>query len=256
MERLAGQVGRVAEPGVSADPPATGIAELDAIGAALADADCRVDEVLRREREFTANASHQLRTPLAGLRMRLEELRALASTPDAEAEADAALAQADRLMGTIEHLEALARGREAPAPADDLARMVAGHVATEWADRFAEAGRPLDVAPGAGVVARLAPETARQVVDVLLDNALRHGAGATAVTLEGGGRWARMRVRDDGPGVPEGRGERLFERGWSSSGNGGGVGLAVARELVRREGGDLRLAAARPATFEAVVPAA
>ena len=256
MERLAGQVVRVAEPGVSADPPATGIAELDAIGAALADADRRVAEVLRREREFTANASHQLRTPLAGLRMRLEELRALASGPDAEAEANAALGQADRLMRTIEHLEALARGRETPAPADDLARMVAEHVATEWADRFEEAGRALDVAPDAGVVARLTPETARQLVDVLLDNALRHGAGPTAVTLQGGGRWARLRVRDEGPGVPDGRGERLFERGWSSSGNGGGVGLAVARELVRREGGDLRLAAARPATFEAVVPAA
>jgi signal transduction histidine kinase len=256
MERLAAHVGRVAEPDASVDPAPTGIAELDAIGAALADADRRVDEVLRREREFSANVSHQLRTPLAGLRLRLEELRALATTPDAEAEADAALAQADRLMGTIEHLEALARGRKAPAGADDLARVVAAHVATEWAVRFAEAGRRLEVSPDRGVAARVAPETARQLVDVLLDNALRHGAGSTAVTLASAGRWARLRVRDDGPGVPADRAERLFERGFSSSENGGGVGLAVARDLVRREGGDLRLVAARPACFEAVVPAA
>jgi signal transduction histidine kinase len=254
MERLAADVGRVAEPGVSADSRRTGIAELDAIGRALADADRRVADVLRREREFTANASHQLRTPLAGLRMRLEELRALASTPGAEAEADAAIAQADRLMGTIEHLEALARGREAPPPADDLAGVVADHVASEWAGRFADAGRALHMSADPGVAARLAPETARQIVDVLLDNALRHGAGATAVTVAAGGGWARLQVRDEGPGVPPARAGRLFERGFSSSGNGGGVGLAVARELARREGGDLRLVAARPACFEAVVP--
>jgi signal transduction histidine kinase len=253
MERLAAHVGRVAEPEATVDPPASGIAELDLIGAALADADHRVEDVLRREREFSDNASHQLRTPLAGLRMRLEELRALATTPEAEAEADAALAQADRLMSTIEHLEALARGRDAPPHADDLARVVADHVATEWAARFADAGRALDVMPVAGVAARLAPETARQVVDVLLDNALRHGAGATAVRVVAAGGWALLRVRDEGPGVPVARAGELFERG-VSSGN-GGVGLAVARELVRREGGELSLVHARPACFEAAVPA-
>jgi signal transduction histidine kinase len=254
MERLAAHVGRVAEPEASADPPATGIAELDAIGAALADADRRVADVLRREREFSANASHQLRTPLAGLRMRLEELRALATTAEARAEADAALGQADRLMGTIAHIEALARDRATPARAGDLGRVVTDHVAAEWEGRFAEAGRALAVAPGDGVAARLAPETARQLLDVLLDNALRHGAGPTAVTLDAADGWARLRVRDDGPGVPAGRAERLFERGVSSR-DGGGVGLSVARELVRREGGELRLVAARPPCFEAVVPA-
>ena len=82
------------------------------------------------------------------------------------------------------------------------------------------------------------PESARQVVDVLLDNALRHGAGATSVAVVADGVGVRLRVRDDGPGVPADRAERLFERGWSSR-DGNGVGLAVARELVRREGGDL-----------------
>jgi signal transduction histidine kinase len=255
MERLAAGVGRVAEPGVSVEAHPTGIDELDAIGAALADADRRVEDVLRREREFTDNASHQLRTPLAGLRMRLEELRALATSEEAASEADAALAQADRLMGTIEHLEALARGRDTESHATDLAQVVADHVAGEWAPRFAAAGRALSAAPADGVTARLAPEAARQVVDVLLDNALRHGAGATAVTVTAGGGWAQLRVRDEGPGVLPARAEELFERGVSSGNGGGGVGLAVARELVRREGGELALVRARPACFEAVVPA-
>jgi len=253
MERLAARAGRVAEPGVRVDARPTGIAEVDRIGAALAAADRQVEDVLRREREFSDNASHQLRTPLTGLRMRLEELRALAASDAAVAEADAALAQTDRLMDTIEHLETLARGRAADAAGTDLARVVAEHVAAEWAPRFAAAGRTLRVSAGPGAPARLTPESVRQVVDVLLDNALRHGAGATSVAVVADGAGARLRVRDDGPGVPADRAERLFERGWSSR-DGSGVGLAVARELVRREGGDLILARARPACFEVAVP--
>jgi len=253
MERLAARAGHVAEPGVRVDAHPTGIAEVDRIGAALADADRQVEDVLRREREFSDNASHQLRTPLTGLRMRLEELRALAATDAAAAEADAALAQADRLMATIAHLEELARGRAADPGPTDLARVVAEHVAVEWAERFAAAGRALTATPPAGIAGRLAPEAARQVVDVLLDNALRHGAGATAVTVTVEGGRVRVRVRDDGPGVPAASADRLFERGVTSR-NGGGVGLAVARELVRREGGELSLVGARPVCFEASVP--
>jgi signal transduction histidine kinase len=253
MERLAARVGRVAEPGVAVEAHPTGIAELDAIGAALADADRRVEDVLRREREFSDNASHQMRTPLAGLRMRLEELRALASSDAAAAEADAALAQADRLMATIEHLEDLARGRADGTGTADLAHIVSHHVAAEWSPRFAAAGRTLTVSPPEHVPARLAPETARQVVDVLLDNALRHGGGATGVTVLAGDGWTRLRVHDDGPGVSSARAELLFERGFSSGE--GGVGLAVARDLVRRAGGELSLVQARPACFEAAVPA-
>lgn len=249
MERLAARAGRVAEPGLRVEAHPTGIAEVDRIGAALAEADRQVEDVLRREREFSDNASHQLRTPLTGLRMRLEELRALAASDAAVAEADAALVQADRLMGTIEHLEALARGRRQDVAATDLARTVSEHVAATWAPRYAAAGRVLETVPDHGVIARLTPETARQVVDVLLDNALRHGGGTTRLVVEPGARRVRLRVGDEGPGVAPERAARLFERGWSSR-DGRGVGLAVARELVRREGGDLVLARARPACFE------
>ena len=91
---------------------------------------------------------------------------------------------------------------------------------------------------------------------MLLDNALRHGAGATVVSVGREHGWARLRVRDEGPGVAPSRADALFERGVSSANGGGGVGLAVARELVRREGGELALVHARPPCFEAAVPAA
>jgi signal transduction histidine kinase len=132
--------------------------------------------------------------------------------------------------------------------------VVSEHVAATWAPRYAAAGRVLATVSDHRVAARLTPETARQVVDVLLDNALRHGAGTTRLVVEPDAQRVRLRVGDEGPGVPRERAARLFERGWSSR-DGRGVGLAVARELVRREGGDLILARARPACFEVDLPA-
>ncbi len=93
----------------------------------------------------------------------------------------------------------------------------------------------------------------RQLLDVLLENALRHGEGATAVVVAPRGATARIVVRDSGPGVAAEDAERLFDRHFTTGGS--GVGLAVARELAQREGGELRLAGRRPAAFEAVLPA-
>jgi signal transduction histidine kinase len=252
MERLARRASTV---GHGNGPPAwpSGLAEVDRISDALDAADRRIAELLRREREFSANASHQLRGPLAGLRMRLEELRAIADDDDERAEAEAALAQADRLQIVIEHLETLARGRDDLPERLDVAALAAEHVARDWAARFAAAGRELELRADGPVPARAGEETIRQVLDVLLDNALRHGEGPTTLVLGARGNTARIVVRDSGPGVRAEDAERLFDRHFSTGGS--GVGLAVARDLVRREGGELRLAGRRPAAFEAVLPA-
>ncbi|HET8951237.1 MAG TPA: HAMP domain-containing sensor histidine kinase [Solirubrobacteraceae bacterium] len=252
MERLARRADTVGH-GDGPPAPHSGLAEVDRIGAALDAADRRIVELLRREREFSTNASHQLRGPLTGLRMRLEELAAIAGGDDERAEAEAALAQADRLQDVIEHLEALARGRDEPAERLDVAALAAEHVAREWAARFTAAGRALETSADGPVPARAGEETVRQLLDVLLENALRHGEGATAVVLASRGATARIVVRDSGPGIGAEEAERLFDRHFSTGGS--GVGLAVAREIVRREGGELRLAGRRPAAFEAVLPA-
>jgi signal transduction histidine kinase len=253
MERLARRAGTVGH-GDGAPARPSGLAEVDRIGEALDAADRRIAELLRREREFSANASHQLRGPLTGLRMRLEELSAIAERDDERAEAEAALAQADRLQDVIEHLELLARGRDEPAERIDVAALTAEHVAREWSARFAAAGRELETSADGPVLARIGGETVRQLLDVLLENALGHGEGATAVVLGARGATARIVVRDSGPGVDAADAERLFDRHFSTGESGSGVGLAVARELVQREGGDLRLAGHRPAAFEAILP--
>ena len=252
MERLARRAGRVGREGDGPPAEHSGLAEVDRIGAALDAADRRIGELLRREREFSTNASHQLRGPLTGLRMRLEELQSIASDDAGRVEVDAALAQADRLQSVIEHLELLARGRDGDAERIDLAALAAEHVARDWEARFAAAGRELTTTADGEVPVEVGEETVRQVLDVLLDNALRHGGGATAVVVAARGKTGRIVVRDSGPGVDPEHADHLFDRRFSTGD--GGVGLAVARELVRREGGDLRLAAARPAAFEAVLP--
>ena len=250
MERLARRAGRVGRGDGAAER--TGLAEVDRIAAALDAADARIAELLRREREFSANVSHQLRGPLTGLRMRLEELEAIAGDAAERAEAAAALAQADRLQAVIEHLEELARGRDGSSARLDLAALAAEHVARDWAARYAAAGRELETRADGAVPAQVGEETVRQLLDVLLENALQHGAGATAVVVAGRGGTARVVVRDSGQGIDGEHADRLFERHFSTGG--GGVGLAVARELVRREGGDLRLAGTRPTAFEALLP--
>jgi signal transduction histidine kinase len=242
---------------LGSDPPArraSQIGEIAEVERALADAEERVAMLLQREREFSANVSHQIRSPLTGLRMRLEELEALAESDEARDEARAATAQVDRLLATISELEAHARRREAAAPMTDLAAVVREHAEHGWRQRFAGAGRELQVgAPDATPVA-LGAGPARQVVDILLDNALRHGGGATTLTIDpGNGTWARLTVEDAGAGIPRGQEQRIFERR-HSLGGGSGVGLALARDLVRAAGGELSLARSQPPRFEARLP--
>jgi signal transduction histidine kinase len=101
----------------------------------------------------------------------------------------------------------------------------------------------------------LGAELLRQVLDVLLANAARQGAGRITVVVDRDDGWARLTVSDDGPGVPAGEEARVFDRGRSLAG-GSGVGLAQARDLVRRGGGELSLARPRPPRFEVRLPIA
>jgi len=254
LETLADDAARIGERGSEAAPD-SGVAEIDRLARELRQADERIADLIRREREFSDNASHQLRTPLAGLRMRLEEVEALAESPAAAHEAAAALDQADRLHLAIEHLEAFARARDQDRDGThDVSALVDTHVRFAWSAPYESADRELDLDLAVGLWTTTPPETVRQVVDVLLENALVHGRGVVTVRLRRAQGVIRLSVGDRGAGIDDADGDRIFERGVSLA-SGSGLGLAVARELARAGESELRLARARPPRFELSMPA-
>ncbi|NHA70256.1 sensor histidine kinase [Phycicoccus flavus] len=220
-----------------------------------------VDRSLRDQRRLVADTSHQLRNPLAALRLRVDALAP--SLDPAGRRSHAALTrELERLEGLLDQLMALARaqevsgsrrGRAAGADGEaSLAEVVAGRVEA-WEAFAAEHGVDLVVdGCGRGGEARVAASAdVEQALDVLLDNAVRHTAPGTTVTVAVTRSADRVgvTVTDDGPGVHGGEWDLATDRFWSrgrrgGSAEGSGLGLAIAAELAEGRGGSLVL---RPA---------
>ncbi len=228
----------------------SGIAEVDTVAAALDDSAARLAALLARERAFSADVSHQLRTPLTGLRLRLE--RALESDHP-QAQLGGALEEITRLEATVEHLLALSRDRHpvgTPLEVDELLLTLAGR----WHDRFAQAGRELRVDRSPRPVAvRGSNVSIGQVLDVLIDNSLRHGAGTVTVRSRPAAGGLVFEVQDEGGGIPDDRRSSVFDR---HQGSGHGIGLALARGITEAEGGRLMIASGRPPCFQVILPTA
>jgi signal transduction histidine kinase len=229
------------------------VPEVDAIAQGLDSSAERIGVLVAREREFSGNVSHQLRTPLTALRLRLEEAGHAADPAARAAELDAALAAADRLESTIADLLAHARDSSAgPRAPVNLGAVTYEHALT-WRPVYERAGRSLDVATEKNVLAGVSPGTVGQVLDVLLANALRHGEGAVRVGVARNGAAAAITVDDEGPGVPEQDRERIFERGASRAGS-TGIGLHLARALAEADQGSLHVAPGGSSRFELKLP--
>jgi signal transduction histidine kinase len=231
-----------------------GVEEIDAVGAALDATAVRLDGLLARERAFSADASHQLRTPLAGMRLRLEAALERADVDPRPAIA-ATLVDADRLAATIDELLTLARaGHSAPTGPVDLDALL-GELSPEWGARLALHGRDLQVRVDPGAPDSQASTAAlRQVLGVLVDNATTHGRGTVTVAVRAASGAVAVDVSDEGPGVrdPEGL---LFSRG-ADRRDGHGIGLPLARRLVEAEQGRLTLTRVSPPVFTLLLPAA
>jgi signal transduction histidine kinase len=230
-----------------------GVPEIDAIAQGLDSSAGRIAELVAREREFSANVSHQLRTPLTALRLRLEGAGGTGDAEARERELEAALSETDRLEATIADLLAHARQASTGTAVTINLGTVAHEHAARWKPVFAESRRPLEVAADKNVLVKASPGTVGQVLDVLLDNALRHGTGAAGITVSADARLARITVADAGAGVSSEERDRIFERGASQTG-GTGIGLHLARTLAQSDNGSLRVLEGEPTRFELRLP--
>ena len=248
LEQLAAAARRLGEGDFALRAPSAGIREVDELAGALNAAASRLDDLVGRERAFSANASHQLRTPLAALRLELETMELHG---DAAPQLPTALAQVDRLQETIETLLSLARG----APPNDIvtpARQLLEDAGSRWRSALAAHGRTLSVrTDDAEIRVRASPSVLREVLDVLLDNAVRHGSGGVELQARLSGGSVALDVADEGTGPPLDA-EGVFAR---RSGVGGhGIGLALARSLAHAEGGRLLLSRPAPPVFTLFLP--
>lgn len=246
LERLADTARALGDGDFSVRAQRAGVPEFDAVAAALDTTARRLGDVLARERAFSADASHQLRTPVAGLRLGLEATLA-GDGATWRAAVETAIARTDRLERTIDDLITLARdARPAGAPLD-LDELLHG-LREEWHGPLAAAGRPLRIALPPDPPAAVASTAAvRQVLNVLVDNAVRHGRGTVTVAVRDLETALAFDVTDESPGVTLDS-EELFVRR-SERAAGSGIGLALARTLAEAEGGRLTLSRPSPPTF-------
>lgn len=226
-----------------------GIPEVDRVAEVLDRSAVRIADLLAASREFASDASHQLRTPLTALSMRLEEMIEAAEYPDVvREEGAAALSQTERLVAVVEQLLARARhdrtGAAEPVPVDEIIRQQL----EEWRPIFRRDGRDVRMTGERGLIGVVSEAGLSQILATLLDNSLVHGAGMVTINTKASASSVVVEVGDQGPGVPADLERKVFERS-VTSGKGTGLGLYLARSLAVVDGGRLELLQARPAVF-------
>jgi signal transduction histidine kinase len=201
----------------------------------------RLERTVRAQREFVANASHQLRTPLTGMKLRLDSATADAPEEPVASELRAVELEVDRLAVIVDRLLMLAReveeGRETHVDVGDAAR----RAVARWRERATAAGATLSASGDPGV-ALADPDDLDQVLDVVIDNAIAYAPGPIEIVARDEGTRVLVAVQDQGEGVAEGDLHRVtdrFYRGRSATPGGSGLGLAIAKELAERWGGSI-----------------
>jgi signal transduction histidine kinase len=205
----------------------------------------RLDDAARRQQQFVADASHELRSPLARIRSEVEVDLARPERAEPFDTLRSVLEEVDELAALVDDLMALARADAGattvhPVPVD-LDDIVLGLVRRVGADNHV-------TIDATGVSAAQVAGEERQLshaVGNLIDNAVRHAATTVRVALTEHGSEAMLSVTDDGPGIPADQRQRVFERfarlddARTRDTGGSGLGLAIARDVVTRHGGTI-----------------
>jgi signal transduction histidine kinase len=245
LRGLARTARRIAGGDLDARATPTGSTEQIEVANAFNDMTERLVRALDAQRDFVANASHQLRTPLTGLRLRLESAGLRADDPDLRRDLAAGERETERLAKLLTNLLRLAQDGQPPPTGAALALPdVAERTAERWRDQAEHEGHAIELAGDGAPHVHAAAGDLDTMVDNLVENALIYTAPGTPVRLEWGGAGgeAFLAVLDNGRGIEDDEAERVFDRFYRGSASrdgtpGTGLGLAIVEALARRWGG-------------------
>lgn len=239
------QIEAIREGGGALPRSNVGLADIDETTQAIARLAGELAQQRALDRDFAADASHQLRTPLTALLMRLEEIAETDDLAVIREEAAVAVTQVERLSGVVDTLRSRTRdGGEIPEISLDS--VLAG-LQREYQPAFTAARRTMRVDGPPGLSVRCAPMDLAQILQGLIENSLAHGDGRVTISLRSSSRSVVLEVEDEGEGIPSVIAPHIFERSVTSRGS--GLGLGLARQLAERNGGRLELVQAQPAIF-------
>jgi signal transduction histidine kinase len=243
LRRLADVAGRFGAGDLSARAnDVRGADEIEQLGASFDRMAEQVQGTMQAQRDFVGNASHQLRTPLTGMKLRLETAIAETDDTDLRHELEAAEHEVDRLAAIVDRLLATASREASPPPVVDL-RSLADEAAERWRAPAREADTELTVdGPRGRALAH--PSDVAQILDNLLGNAIAYAPGRVELTTATTNGRVVVAVRDHGRGIPSGDLPHVTERFFRGPGErspGSGLGLAIVRELAERDGGSVAI---------------
>lgn len=245
IRRLEQAAQRVSAGDLEARAAVEGSSEQRALASSFNEMTERISRLLKSQRNFVADASHQLRTPLTGVRLRLEELRETATDPDQAAQADAGMHEVDRLSHIVDELLILSRAGEHESPASEVSLSDAAERACQrWHRTAEERGIELELEDRDADTAWCARADLDRAIDALLENAINYSPRDSDVSLLAAGQ--RVEVLDRGPGIDAQERSEVFRRFYRGSAgrqgaDGTGLGLPIARELVGQWGGSVRI---------------
>ncbi|WP_306839443.1 sensor histidine kinase [Catenuloplanes nepalensis] len=230
--------------------------EIHRLAVTLNDMLSRLDAARARQRAFVADAAHELRSPLASMRVQLEVAQRLPGDTDWPAFADDLMLDADRLSRLVDDLLLLARADDSAEAARRTAPVELGELLTDLAARYPAV---VFTTPAEQFWTDGDADALRRAVSNLLDNAGRHARSTVALTVGADGDRHLITVTDDGPGIPAADRERVFDRftrlddARARDAGGSGLGLAIVREVVRLHHGTITLADAAPSGLRAEI---
>lgn len=246
---LAAEAEQIGSGQVRARVRPSGIEEIDLVQEELVRTGERMAGRLAAERQRSADASHQLRTPLTALSMRLEEIEMIAKDEDVRAEAIASLDQVERMTTVVTELLDESRRSQSSTEALHILE-VFNTQREEWEDQFLRAGRKLVFTDEAERPILAESGKIAQVLATLIENSLRYGEGTTLVKARKAtsSRGVLIEVSDEGRGISAELANDIFEIGVSGHGS-SGIGLALAKDLSEAMGSRLTLTQAIPPVF-------